>query len=355
MPLRSIPRYMTRRVLLVASAVLLQIALATAFAAAFAAISDEQTSDSVGTIDGAAIAVNGPMRVEVSGGFVKTILRSGSDVRVQSGVARLELVEGGSISICGPAHFSVLKSGGALTIALETGTIHAHIEREPALIIYTAQIQARPMAIGDAQQDVEAGLGAPGELCIRANRGAVRLEQQFTGQNVIIPQGGDILLANGQLDDLRAGSGRCTCEPEIAKAAPVTQPEMSQSASREVPRNNAPDAIVDPPVAPAEKPPSKEGPIYQVFMPPLIYDPKAKVQPEVDPSLMVLVRRVRVRPTLIFQGRVEGDVAATVTQPHTPAPTSAAATPPQTPAPPANDSFTNRVRNFVRKLWSRGS
>lgn len=350
MSLRSISRYAPQGVLwLLATVIVVWVIIAMTLAVA----ADEQTSDSVGTIDGAAIAVNGPMRVEVSGGFVKTILRSGSDVRVQSGVARLELVEGSTISICGPAHFSVLKSGGSLTIALETGKIHAHIEREPALTIYTAQIQAHPMAIGDAPQDVEIGLGAPGELCIRANRGAVRLEQQFTGQNVIIPQGGDILLANGQLDELRTGAGRCACEPEIAKAAPPAQSEVGQSASRQEARNDAPYAQVDPPLTPAEKPSDKEGPVYQVFMPPLIYDAKAKVQPEVDPSLMVLVRRVRVRPTLIFQGRVEGEAPAAVTQPHTAAPASATVTPVAKPVPPANDSFTNRVRNFVRKLWSR--
>ena len=42
-------------------------------------------------------------------------------------------------------------------------------------------------------------------------------------------------------------------------------------------------------------------------MPPLRYDASAKVQDEPDPKLIVLVRRVRVRPTLIFQSRVEGD------------------------------------------------
>ena len=47
-------------------------------------------------------------------------------------------------------------------------------------------------------------------------------------------------------------------------------------------------------------------------MPPLIYDANAKVQPEIDPKMIVLVRRVGVRPTLIFQGRVEGVAIAAV-------------------------------------------
>ncbi len=88
-------------------------------------------------------------------------------------------------------------------------------------------------------------------------------------------------------------------------------------------------------------------------MPPLIYDAKAKVQPEIDPRMIILVRRVRVRPTLIFQGRVEGVAVAAVTPP--PAPTPAAPSNGVKPAASANDSLVNRVRNFVRKLWSSSS
>ena len=326
-------------------------------ATAFAAPDDQPTSDSVGTIDGAAIAVNGPMRIEVAGGFTKTILRSGSDVLVKSGVARMELVEGGSISICGPAHFSVLKSAGSLTIALESGVIHAQIGREPAVVIYTAQIQARPMAIGDGPRDVEVGLRAPGELCIRANSGAVRVEHQFTGQSMIVPQAGDIVVTDGQIGNPRTGNGYCSCEPEIAKIPPVPQPEMIQSASREEPRRYAPDASVDPPAFPVEKPADQEGPIYQVFMPPLVYNAKAPVQPEVDPSMIVLVRRVRVRSALIFQGRVKGETAVAKPAPAPPpavAPANPTAGPVKKPAAPPDNSFASRVRNFVRRLWSRG-
>src|SRR5260370_1416426 len=49
---------------------------------------DEPASDSVGIIDGEAISVTGPMSVEVLHGQAKTVLRSGSDVRVTSGTAR---------------------------------------------------------------------------------------------------------------------------------------------------------------------------------------------------------------------------------------------------------------------------
>ncbi|PYU37246.1 MAG: hypothetical protein DMG53_28685, partial [Acidobacteria bacterium] len=179
--------------------------LCAALIAGASAGPDESSSDSVGIIDGEAISVTGPMSVEVVHGRVKTVLGSGSDVRVKSGTARIDLVEGGQIGICGPAHLSVLKSGGSLTVALDTGTIHVHIEQDLALTIYTPQIQAQAIAIGDAPRDVLVGFDASSAMCIRANSGAVRAEQQLTGQSVLVPQTGDVLLLNGQLDSLRIG------------------------------------------------------------------------------------------------------------------------------------------------------
>ena len=126
---------------------------AAALLAAAAAGTDNPPDDAVGTIEGEAIALQGPMTVDVVHGQIKTTLHSGNDIRVKSGQARLDLVEGGTISICGPAHLSVLKSGGSLTLALDSGTIRVHVEKRPAVTIYTAQIQARPIAIGDGPQE----------------------------------------------------------------------------------------------------------------------------------------------------------------------------------------------------------
>src|SRR5208283_4957556 len=118
--------------------------------------------DSVGAIEGDSISIEGPMSVDVVHGQVRTVLRSGSDVRVKSGQGRIKLVEGGEILICGPAHFSVLKSGGALTLALEGGIIHEHLESDLALTVFTPQIQARPISIGDGPEDVLVGLDSVG-------------------------------------------------------------------------------------------------------------------------------------------------------------------------------------------------
>ena len=340
-------------------------ALLAVFAADAARPDNPPPGDSVGTIEGEAIAVTGPMSVESVNGKIITVLRSGSDVRVKSGSARISLVEGGQIAICGPAHLSVLKSGKALTIALDKGTIHAHIEHDPVLTMYTPQIQAQPVAIGDGPQDTVVGFDGAGAMCIRANRGALRLEQQLTGQSILVPQGGDVFLGNGQIDSVRTGAAaaeRCSCELQIAEAA-APPPEVSQLATAEEVRHKVDDVKPNIPTVEAIKPTApKEEPVYQVFVPPLIFDAKAKVQPEVDPAMIVLIRRVRVRPTLIFQGRVEGDLVALKTPvptppqvsapPEIPSPATPSVTnPAKTSAPPKSDSFTERVRSFVRKLW----
>jgi hypothetical protein len=79
------------------------------------------------------------------------------------------------------------------------------------------------------------------------------------------------------------------------------------------------------------------------------------VQPDnFDPQFIVLVRRVRVRPTLIFQGSVkDAPVIAKNTPPATPekpVPTP----PPQTQQknPQTNNSILSRIRAFFRSLFS---
>jgi hypothetical protein len=90
-------------------------------------------------------------------------------------------------------------------------------------------------------------------------------------------------------------------------------------------------------------------------MPPLVYDAKAKVQPEPDPKMVVLVRRVRVRPTLIFLGRVERETVASPPPKPAAKPTQAASSSSPKAAAPTADSFVDRFRSFVRKLWPSGS
>ena len=322
----------------------------------------EPQGEIIGTIEGQAIAVKGPMSVQVVGNEVKTLLRSGVDVRVKLGRARINLAGGGTITVCGPAHISMLKAKNALTAALDSGTIHAHVAGNLALNIFTAQILAKTVAIGDGPQDVLVGFDTPGLMCARAGLGALRLEEQFGGQSVIVPQGGDVTLANGSLQSLHSNSGLCGCEAldSGATAAIPDAPEISALASSEevkrnvVPRKPAMQTSANPAPPDLPKVPPVE-PTYQVFMPPLRYDASAKIQDEPDPKLIVLVRRVRVRPTLIFQSRVEGDrlppapipvKANVVSRPKDLREKSTAQT---------SVSVVDRVKTFFKSLWSPSS
>jgi hypothetical protein len=315
-----------------------------------AARADNPPSDTVGAIEGASISVQGPMSVDETNGLIKTILRSGSEVQVKSGQAHIDLVEGGNITICGPAHFSVLKSGSSLTIALDSGTIHAHIEGQLTLTVYTAQIQAHAVSIGNGAQDMLVGLDASGTMCIHPSRGAVRIEQQLTGQSLLIPQSGEVSLSNGQLETLHNSTGQCACELQLSAKPAEISTQVSTLASTEELKQRADAKAADPPAKPQPAAP-KEEPIYQVFMPPLKYDANAKVQQDYDPNLVVLVRRARVRPTLIFQGKVEGDPV--VAQAVAPPPPSMQK--PEAMKKPADDTTWNRVRTFFHKLWSPAS
>jgi hypothetical protein len=361
------------------------LSLAAIFLAALylppSARTDQPSYDTVGAIEGEDVSVQGPLNIEVVRGRTITILRSGSDIHVNSGQARIDLVEGGQIAVCGPAHLSVLKSVNLLTLALDTGIIHAHIEGpQPTLTVYTAQIQAKPLSIGDAPQDTLVGFDQTGAMCIRADSGAVRVEQQLTAQSIVVPQNGEVLIANGDLESLRSGVTHCSCELQLAnpprpvpaqsEVSRLPTPEEMQKANTEAAKAPAAPAqsevsrlptpkeiqkanteAAKAPAAPPKPAAAKEGPVYQVFMPPLSYDASAKVQSDnFDPRLIVLVRRVRVRPTLIFQGSVkDAPAVAKKTSPVAPAKM------PETPAPQsqqAQPSIFARIRAFFRSLFS---
>jgi hypothetical protein len=137
------------------------------------------------------------------------------------------------------------------------------------------------------------------------------------------------------------------CELQLTAKPPAVVTEVSSLASSEELKRKA----AGPKPAPTAEPPAAatSEPVYQVFMPPLQYDAKARVEQEYDPQLIVLVRRARVRPTLIFQGKVEGDAIIAQTAPPAPPKAEPAAKKQE------EDTTWNRVRTFFHKLWSPSS
>lgn len=316
--------------------------------------------ETVGRIEGDDIVVKGPIRVEVESGRSTTVLASGSDVTVRSGQARLALAEGGEVGVCAPAHFSLLKSGGAITLALDYGRVHARLGSGVPLTVFTPLIVATPIAIGEAPRDVTVGLEAGGAMCVLAARGAVRIEQQLTGQNLLVPQSGEITLAGGQLESLRGVTGACQCEALLARAAPPPQPkppELSVPVPATLARPSQPPEKTNNSEKNAEavmreepKPPAKEEPIYKVMMPPLTFDATAPAPPP-GPSAetILLVRESRVRAAVVFRGHVEPAAEPP------PAVRPARKASKSEDAPPKQEvSVGARIRNFFRRLWSRG-
>jgi hypothetical protein len=277
----------------------------------------------VGQIEGADIAVKSPLSMEAANGRIIATLASGSEITVRSGEAHLTLADGGELDVCGPAHFSTLKASGAVTLALDYGRIQARLAGAGGFSVFTPLVVAAPVAIGDAPRELTLGLDAKGEMCIVATRGAVRITPQLTGQSLLVPQGGQIQLEGGELQSVRADSAPCGCEsfdarkqkpPELSMlASPGAAPASRPAAKLDPPvkptpakEPDPPPIVTDPPTLPGKAgPPATEEPIYKVLMPPLTFDATSPAAPpDPDPQTILLLRSVRVRPSVVFRGRV---------------------------------------------------
>ena len=82
------------------------------------------------------------------------------------------------------------------------------------------------------------GLQQDGEMCVLTERGAMRVETQFSDQSMIIPQGGTATLTGGQIESLQADASACSCDfprahMESPKAAPPSrsQPVLDVGSS----------------------------------------------------------------------------------------------------------------------------
>jgi hypothetical protein len=134
-------------------------------------------------------------------------------------------------------------------------------------------------------------------MCALTARGAVRIEQQLSGQSVLLPQGGEVHLTDGQLNTLRSGAGSCTCELLVTQNVAPRQVELSVPVRPEPARPR--------PVTPMPAPRAAE-PIYRVYMPPLTYDATAPdPSPDPDPAAILMVREAPPLPELFFRGQVE--------------------------------------------------
>jgi len=331
---------------------------ALALAAVWAAPARAQSVDApVGRIEGDDISVRGEVQVVNENGRSYTSLASGSQVTVRSGRARIELAAGGGeIGICGPARFSLVRAGASLTLALDYGRVRARVADRTSLRIYTPQIAASPIAAAGGRADeVSVGLEENGKMCVHAASGALRLEPQFGGDNIVVPQGQEATLQDGQLSSL-AGTGQaCSCD---ALAAKRTAPEQSPNAAARIQLGAGSPPATEPAPETAEKtkpqpPPSAPGeqPIWKVAVP-MTYSAgdekaagpaKGANMPPPTAQTAILFREVYVEPVIVWRGEVETPAPANAKA------SSAAANP--AAQPDKKPSFGARMAGFFRRLF----
>jgi hypothetical protein len=268
---------------------------------------------------------------------------NGSVVTVHAGRAKLTFAAGGDVDICGPAKITLLQSGGSITVALSIGRIHLQLPAGAPVRVFTPTIIATPIDIGGAARDITLGLDLNDSLCVLATSGALRLEQQFTGEGLIVPQAGDFLIASGKLVPTAGVSGNCECAAMHAQSAPppniplmgvssaeqLKVPDTAPEPAPEDAKPNAPPAAEpnvqlrvlakedeahplpqpEKNVAPPSPPPTAM-PIYKIVMPPLGFSATSPSPPD-DPSLdaVLLVRTVHVEPEYEFTGHVDAPTA----------------------------------------------
>src|SRR6202167_3177944 len=257
----------------------------------------------VARIEGADVSVEGGgvAAANISGDGGLSYVFNGSIVTVHTGRAKLTLAVGGEVDICGPAKITVLDSAGSITLALSIGRIHLQLPAGSPVRVFTPTIIATPIDISGAARDITLGLDLNDSLCGLATSGALPLEQQFTGEGLIVPQAGDFLIAPGKLVPTAGVSGNCECAAMQARSAPppnIPLMGVTSASQLQMPEANAAapptdgKAAIPPPADPnvqlrvlakedevhplpqAEKaaappPPPTAMPIYKIVMPPL--------------------------------------------------------------------------------------
>jgi hypothetical protein len=201
------------------------------------------------SVEGGAAGLGDAMPSGAANGQLSSFLVSnGSVVTVHVGQARMALAAGGQIDICGPAKFTVLESGGAITLALNFGRMRVQLPATTALRIYTPTVIATPLDIGGAVRDITVGLDLNNSMCVLSTGGAIRLEQQFSGEGLIVPQAGEFFLEGGNLVPVAGAPGSCECRAFVGDRIAPLAPSLSQP----VPAQNIPLAAMIPPVISAQ-------------------------------------------------------------------------------------------------------
>jgi hypothetical protein len=345
----------------------------------------------IGRIEGADISVDGgTAAASGSAGVAPSIyVTSGSIITVHSGKAQMMLNGGGQIDICGPAKFTLLQSSDAITLALSFGRMRVQLSAASTLRIFTPTIIATPIGIGAGSRDITVGLDASDSLCVLAASGALRLEQQFTGEGLIVPQSGEFFLAEGKLVPVAGTPGTCQCaalEARVTTPPPSPIPQAGMSANLAMsppppavvsPQPSKPNAMAipndpaaaepdieysvlahgndahptagAPKAAPAPPVPPNTSVEYKIELPPMSFSSASPSAPEATEQTVLLIRYAHVSRDWEFSGHVDAPHVEPVAQRAPAAPATAATAQQQVAsqnaAPKKKEGFWTRFKH----------
>ncbi len=243
---------------------------------------------------------------------------SGGTIVVFSGKARVEFTGGGELDVCGPAKFTVLSSGEALTVALSFGRVRIRFDAVRPIAIYMPLVIAKPIPLGDQPRDATVGLTNTGTMCVLAARGAIRLQNQLSSESAIVPQPSEVFVPGSSFASLPPAVGQCDCdfdEPVAQQSAPqdaapavanpiprdkTAQPFDNPTSASQTPLNTAPASKPAPPLVISNQPSTP------TTLPPIAYDAKSATEtPEpISVATLLLAQQTVVQPAWIFHGTV---------------------------------------------------
>ncbi len=296
----------------------------------------QQPQNTVGNITGndVSVATGASSGDATPASGASTVVTNGGIVSVHSGQARLMLLSGGEIDLCGPAKFTVLQSGDAITVALDFGSVRVQLPASTNLRIFTPTIIATPLDINGAPRDVTLGLQLDDSLCVKAESGALLLENQFSSEKLVVPQSGEFFLGQGKLVPVASADPKCACVMSDARLIPssaplpilgLTAPAHNVPSSQAPPAAEFEDEATKPniefstlghaneahPVNPRQQadapvPPPDSMPTYKIVMPPLTFSASMPAPPpEPTADMVLLIRTVEVEPEWEFKGHVD--------------------------------------------------
>src|SRR5262249_41718473 len=157
---------------------------------------------------------------------------------------------------------------------------------------------------------------------------------------------GEVTLPNGDLDALQPAPGNCSCDVVLAKDV-APKPAGPAGIELRVAEQKAEPIPIATAATETKKPDTEVKPTVTAVMPPLSFEAKpSPPPPNPKPEAVTMMQEMRVTPTVVFTGQVNGAVENQETKGSAPvAPTAA----PQTDsAQKKPESFGTKLKNFFR-------